>query len=64
MIAPPEDAQPGVYTDAELYDWLAEYTAPNDLPFYRRLRESHPGPLLEIGCGTGRVCRWQQTVRA
>ena len=45
-----------IYADAGFYDWLARFTAPGDLPFYRRLRRAHPGPLLELGCGTGRVC--------
>ena len=47
---------PKVYDDAGFYDWLAEYTAPNDLPLYRRLCTEWPGEVLEIACGTGRVC--------
>ena len=26
-----------------------------DLPLWRELAEAHPGPILDIGCGTGRV---------
>lgn len=26
-----------------------------DLPFWQWLAKNHPGPLLELGCGTGRV---------
>jgi SAM-dependent methyltransferase len=44
-----------IYADAQHYDLLAQMTAPPDLPFYRRLVQEHGGPVLEIGCGTGRV---------
>jgi SAM-dependent methyltransferase len=27
----------------------------DDLPFWLRLAARHPGPILELGCGTGRV---------
>jgi SAM-dependent methyltransferase len=46
---------PAIYSDALHYDVLAQMTAPNDLPFYRALVAEHGGPILELGCGTGRV---------
>lgn len=43
-----------LYESPEIYD--AQYrTYREDLGFYRRLTEDHGGPILEIGCGTGRV---------
>lgn len=44
-----------VYRDAAHYDLLAQMTAPADLPFYERLAGEHGGPILELGCGTGRI---------
>src|ERR1041385_2955812 len=38
--------------------WLAVYDAfpfTDDLPFYRRLAAATERPLLELGCGTGRL---------
>jgi SAM-dependent methyltransferase len=46
---------PPIYADPVRYDVLAQMTAPADLPFYRALVERHGGPVLELGCGTGRV---------
>lgn len=46
---------PGIYGEPFHYDVLAQMTAPNDLPFYQRLLGRHGGPVLELGCGTGRV---------
>src|ERR1700758_2954110 len=43
-------------TTAKYYD--AAYVAKQDLvdaPFYVELARKHAGPVLEIGCGTGRV---------
>ncbi|MBI4702008.1 MAG: class I SAM-dependent methyltransferase [Deltaproteobacteria bacterium] len=53
---PPAAPLPSIYADATHYDLLAQMTAPRDLPFYLRQVERHGGPLLELGCGTGRVC--------
>ncbi|MFH0907319.1 MAG: class I SAM-dependent methyltransferase [bacterium] len=38
---------------AETYDWTELST--DDLPFYLQLAREAPGPILEIGAGTGRV---------
>ena len=38
---------------AETYDWTEQST--DDLPFYLGLARKTPGPILEIGAGTGRV---------
>ena len=46
---------PRLYSDPVHYDLLAQMTAPDDLPFYRQLVEARGGPVLELGCGTGRV---------
>lgn len=40
---------------ARYYDTIYAGTAPNDTPFYLDLAQSLPGPVLELGCGTGRV---------
>lgn len=46
---------PDLYRDPVQYDLLAQMTAPADLELYRALAEEHPGPILELGSGTGRV---------
>ena len=38
-----------------LYDAIPAYHARKDVPFYVRMATEAPGPVLEIGCGTGRV---------
>jgi len=44
-----------LYADAELYD--AEFGGyRGDLRFYRRCVQLHPGVVVELGCGTGRLC--------
>jgi len=41
---------------AELYDLVrGDSPLPNELRFYRLWLERHPGPALEVACGTGRV---------
>jgi SAM-dependent methyltransferase len=37
------------------YDTVYANSAPKDTPFYLELAQSLPGPVLELGCGTGRV---------
>ncbi len=44
-----------IYDDGAAYDLLAQMTAPADIPFYQQRLAGCPGPILEIGCGTGRV---------
>jgi 2-polyprenyl-3-methyl-5-hydroxy-6-metoxy-1,4-benzoquinol methylase len=46
---------PSIYADPVHYDLLAQMTAPADVPFYLSLFAEHGGPVLELGCGTGRV---------
>ncbi len=42
------------FDDAELYDW--EYRRRRaDVQFYRTLADERGGPILDIGCGTGRL---------
>jgi 2-polyprenyl-3-methyl-5-hydroxy-6-metoxy-1,4-benzoquinol methylase len=45
-----------IYQDAEHFDLLALLTAPPDLPFYLERVAAAGGPVLELGCGTGRLC--------
>src|SRR3954466_6362833 len=41
---------------AEFYDWEnAQTMARRDVPLWRRLARASEGPVLELGCGTGRV---------
>lgn len=41
---------------APFYDWEnAQTLGKRDVPFWRRLALASPGPVLELGCGTGRV---------
>ena len=44
-----------IYQDPRHYDLLAQMTAPNDLPFYAQWASQQQGPILELGCGTGRI---------
>jgi len=48
-------ALPHIYTDPEHYDLLAQMTAPEDLPFHRAMVLEYGGPVLDLGCGTGRI---------
>ncbi len=47
---------PSIYRDPSQYDLLAQMTAPQDLGFYRGLADRQGSPLLELACGTGRIC--------
>lgn len=41
---------------APFYDWEnAQTVGRRDIAFWRRLAIAHAGPVLELGCGTGRV---------
>lgn len=55
LAARAREALPAIYSDPGHYDLLAQMTAPDDLPFYMSMVESHGGPVLELGCGTGRI---------
>lgn len=50
-----DEVLPDLYSDPAHYDLLTQMTAPADLPFYRSLLDEHPGAVLELGSGTGRV---------
>lgn len=46
---------PGFYaTIARFYD-AENRDKTDDIPFYLQLAEDHGGPIMDIGCGTGRV---------
>jgi ubiquinone/menaquinone biosynthesis C-methylase UbiE len=40
---------------ADLYDYVAPYRARPGIDFYVEAAKSAGGPVLEVGCGTGRV---------
>ena len=41
---------------APFYDWEnARTVGRRDVPFWRQLAAEHPGQILELGCGTGRI---------
>ena len=40
---------------AELYDYVVPYAERPDVPFFVQAAAKYGGPVLEIGCGTGRV---------
>lgn len=42
------------YADPDLYDLVYSWYTP-DLPFYLETARGSRGPVLEVGCGTGRV---------
>src|SRR5713226_6479144 len=43
---------------APFYDWEnARTLGRRDVPFWRRVASTAGGPVLELGCGTGRVSR-------
>ena len=48
------ESLPSPYEDAEFYDLIFREFA-DDLGLYRRLAKQVRGPVLEVGCGTGRV---------
>jgi SAM-dependent methyltransferase len=52
-MRPPSD-EPTPFEDAALYDW--EYRRRrDDVRFYRTLAAERGGPVLDLGCGTGRL---------
>lgn len=52
----PADGADGWDAYAPFYDWEnARTVARRDVPFWRGLAAAQPGPVLELGCGTGRI---------
>ena len=51
--------QPGTYDEymaiAELYDYVVPYRERPDVGFFVEAAKESGGPVLEVGCGTGRV---------
>jgi SAM-dependent methyltransferase len=49
----------GGYNDysfiADLYDWVVPYCTREDVSFFVEAAQTFGGPVLEIGCGTGRI---------
>ncbi len=48
-------ARPAVYADPHRMAWLAGHRVPDDAALWAGLALVYPGPILEIGTGTGRV---------
>ena len=40
---------------ADLYDWVVPYRERSDVAFFVDAAREAGGPVLEVGCGTGRV---------
>jgi len=53
-VAEPPGLVPSPYDAPELYDLMFE-SLEFDMPFWLELGRSAGGPVLEVGCGTGRV---------
>ncbi len=45
----------GYAVTAELYDGVTPYASRTDVPFFVEAARDSGGPVLELGCGTGRV---------
>jgi SAM-dependent methyltransferase len=55
-VATPLDGSLGWDAYAPFYDWEnARTMGRRDVAFWRRVALGEPGPLLELGCGTGRL---------
>src|SRR4051812_45146368 len=53
---PPAEGWQGWDTYADFYDWENARTLDRrDIAFWQDLARRSPGPVLELGCGTGRV---------
>src|SRR3954452_14539 len=54
--APSKEGWQGWDEYAPFYDWEnARTLGRRDVPFWRRVALEAPGPVLELGCGTGRI---------
>lgn len=57
MSLPPEELEAGTsahYLSAEYYDRVYRHYE-HDIPFYMQVALEHGSPVLELGCGTGRI---------
>ncbi len=54
-MSPFEASPPDYSVLAEFYDATPIYSARNDVEFYLNAARQADGPILELGCGTGRV---------
>src|SRR5687768_12920179 len=56
MVSQMQHGHQGWDAYAPFYDWEnARTLGRRDVPFWRRLAAARGGPVLELGCGTGRV---------
>src|SRR5687767_8743843 len=56
MAKTPPDGAQGWDAYAPFYDWEnAQTVGRRDVAFWRRLAAAQEGPVLELGCGTGRI---------
>ena len=53
--SPPSDSSADYRIDVEFYDHVVPYRDRADVDFYVEMAKATRGPVLEIGCGTGRV---------
>src|SRR5215472_18363173 len=49
------EQQDGYAPVADLYDYVVPYHGRTDIDFYVEAAKEAGGPVLEVGCGTGRV---------
>src|SRR5207253_3208892 len=55
-VVPTREGWQGWDEYAPFYDWEnAQTLGRRDVPFWRRVASAARGPVLELGCGTGRV---------
>ena len=50
-----DTADDGYRLSSEFYDHIPMYSGRDDVPFYSELARESGGPVLELGCGTGRI---------
>jgi SAM-dependent methyltransferase len=55
MIVSDSLEKDGYVSAAEFYDYVVPYRERPDIPFFVEAAVNSKGPVLEIGCGTGRV---------